>query len=103
MSSYREDLERDFFMVLEKNVKVIELADGKSYLNYVEAVEKLTDLVAQKQKEAIVNELEKMNSHYSLKGGHLLLYEENGANVYLNDRLVTLQSTTEQEQQDDPQ
>lgn len=43
--------------------------------------------------EAQISLLEKMNCHYNLNDGHLLLYEDNGKNVYLGDLLATLKQS----------
>ena len=45
--------------------------------------------------EARIDELEKQNSHYSMKGGFVLLYEEDGNNVYLGDRITKLKQELE--------
>lgn len=55
-----------------------------------QASDALMSLFTEEMAKARLGDLEKMNNHYSLKGGHLLLYEENGKNVYLADRIASI-------------
>lgn len=44
-------------------------------------------------KEEKIKELELVNSHYNLKDGNVLLYERDGKNVYLGDRIKELKES----------
>jgi hypothetical protein len=54
-------------------------------------LDRLVDFIAAEVTTALINELELQNSHYSNKTGHLLLYERDGKNIYIADRINELQ------------
>lgn len=57
--------------------------------------ELICSFAQKKYQEGELSLLKRMDDHYSLKGGHLLLYEVDGKNVYLNDRVAELKSQLE--------